>query len=338
MRSKEVQSALQRVQDFAVRLWADRNIARNPTVNGLCTLVVTAGLTKWLFRVLSKHLIPEFSRMSEGTKLITESMLMHHKADAILRESAALNLAAAKLESDRSKRPWENKYLLSPEDRKMKKDYEMELERRRKLAIEMIRNADIKDAEAYELYKRGRSFLPSLTLSRFVCNNYHQKVEAARHKAVLLERMTILEVKESLNGALDRPAEVLSSESMTVVQNTLATRKHMEGYPGLNEDVQKEIKEECNRLRTATNETYFTSLRGTHRRSKAIPNPINATSIRARSLTTTQRLSPIADPLTSSRASSSESGAPRNLRSSQRIVRIPPLLKEPISDEMVDDK
>ena len=337
MRSKEVQTALQRVQDFAVRLWADRSIARNPAVNGLCNLTVTSGLSLWLLKVLSKQLIPDFPHVPEGTRLITESILMHHKADATLRESAAVNLSAAKMETDRSKRPWENKYLLSPEDRKMKKDFEMELDRRRKLALEMIRNADLKDSAAYELYKRGRALLPSLKLTHFICNNYRQKVEAARHKAVLLERMTIAEVKESLNGLSDRPAEVLSSESMTVVQNMLATRKHVEGYAPLIEDVKKEIKDECTRLRTSTNDSYLTSLRGTHRRSKAIPNPINVSSLRAKSLRT-DRHTPIGDPLMSSRGSSSDNEAPRILRSSQRVIRIPPLVKEPISDEIVDEQ
>jgi hypothetical protein len=282
MRSKEVQSALLRTEDFAIRLWADRSISNNPELSPLVTLNVISGLARWYFSALSKHLMQDFSHASDGTQLILESMQIHNKADADLRESSNINMAAMKLEQDSGKRPWEKKYLLSPEDRKLKREHELLVEQKRKVAINMIRNADAKDAEAFEMYKRGRALLPKLTLGRAVCYNYIQKLEAARHKAVLLERMTIAEVKESLNGVVETQTEVLSSESMVVVQTILSTKKKVEGYTQLLDDVEVNISEERDRLLTTSNEAFLSSLRGTHRRNKFIPNPITVTSSRVR--------------------------------------------------------
>jgi hypothetical protein len=85
MRSKEVQAALQRAEDFAIRLWTDREIARNEDLSGIITLRIISKLTRWFFDAISKNLLLDFPSANRGTKLILESMQMHNKADADLR-------------------------------------------------------------------------------------------------------------------------------------------------------------------------------------------------------------------------------------------------------------
>jgi hypothetical protein len=179
-------------------------------------------------------------------------------------------------------RPWELKYLLSPEDRKLKKEYEVEVERIRQEAIHIIKDSEAKDAVAFEMYKRGRALLPFLRLTKSICNNYRQKLEAARHKAVLLERMTITEVKESLSGATDRPAEVLSAENMAIVQNVLAANKKLVGLSRLQDDVEKSTVQDRERIMTSQED--LRSNRGTYRKKQFIPNPIMMVSRRSSSL------------------------------------------------------
>lgn len=85
MRSKEIQGALQRAEDFAIRLWAGREVAHSPLLAPLASLKIIAGLTRWFFEAVSKRLMKVFPRAKEGTQMILDSMLIHNAADADLR-------------------------------------------------------------------------------------------------------------------------------------------------------------------------------------------------------------------------------------------------------------
>ena len=104
MRSKEVLSALQRANDLAQRMWNSRVIRANPALSALVNLRVIAGLCRWFLEAASKRLMPDFPSASIGTQLILQSMQLHSKVDAELRDSAIANLQAAKFENDSARR------------------------------------------------------------------------------------------------------------------------------------------------------------------------------------------------------------------------------------------
>lgn len=196
----------------------------------------------------------------------------------MLTESASINLAAYRLEIDKTRRPWEKKYLLSPEDRKLKRTYEKEVDAIKESAAAVIKSADLKDSQAFELYKKGNKLLPFIELNNFISTNYKQKVDAARHKAVLLERMTIHEFKTSLHGAaLDGAQTGLSAESMTAIANLMVLKKKEAVYVPFLEDAQRQIELEMEKIRLAAEESrrQEQALRGTFRKSQYIPNPVD---------------------------------------------------------------
>lgn len=214
-----------------------------------------------------------------------------------------------------TRRLFADKYLLSPEDRKMKREFEGALEQKRSDALATIRAAETSDAAAFEMYKRGRALLPRLQLTRFVCANYRMKVEAARHKVVLLERMTMSEVKASLSGAHDRPAHTLSAENLSVVQNALAESSRRPTVLPVWDELVRSIEEESENVRAATIESITRAAQegSTFRTTRSIPNPVDPSRAR-----------PV--------VAKSSSDALRRPRLTA-IPHVPALSKEPITDE-----
>ena len=75
-------------------------------------------------------------------------------------------------------------------------------------------------AKSIELRKEGRAFLPHMQLTRRTMQNYKIKIDAARHKQSLLERMTLDEVKAGLFGGND-DENILSKEKMQSITDSI---------------------------------------------------------------------------------------------------------------------
>ena len=222
MRSTEVTAAEERVLAFSHRLWKDEKIARNSSLKKLVSLPLIRGLSKWLFDVLSKHLIGFKTADLRGSELLDEARRLRSNAASYARKKKVV--VELMYRAEIAPRPWEGMSLLSPQLRAARlahKEKLIELNQR----LEAIQQEEAAmRAKATETEKAGRRLLPQIPLTISICNNYRIKIAAARSKAALLQRMDVNVMKAAISNDKDTGKGIISQEDMRLTMHSLKTR------------------------------------------------------------------------------------------------------------------
>ena len=222
MRSTEVTAAEERVLAFSHRLWKDEKIARNPNLKKLVSLPLIRGLSKWLFDVLSKHLIGFKTADLRGSELLDESRKLRSNAASFARKKKVV--VELMYRAEIAPRPWEGMSLLSPQLRSARLAHKEKLiELSQRLEAIQQEEAAIR-AKALETEKAGRRLLPQIPLTISICNNYRIKIAAARSKAALLQRMDVNVMKAAISNDKDIGQGIISQEDMRLTMHSLKTR------------------------------------------------------------------------------------------------------------------
>jgi hypothetical protein len=222
MRSTEVTAAEERVLAFSHRLWKDEKIARNPLLKKLVSLPLIRGLSKWLFDVLSKHLIGFKTADLRGSEMLEDARKLRSHAASFARKKKVF--VEMIYRTEHAPRPWEGVSLLSPAlraARQVHKDKLVELNQ--KLEAIQQEEAGLR-SRAVETEKAGRRLLPQIPLTIPICSNYRIKIAAARSKAALLQRMDVGVMKAAISNDKDTGTGIISQEDMRLTIHSLKTR------------------------------------------------------------------------------------------------------------------
>ena len=222
MRSTEVTAAEERVLAFSHRLWKDEKIARHPDLKKLVSLPLIRGLSKWLFDVLSKHLIGFKTADLRGSELLDEARRLRSHAASFARKKKVVVEMIYRAET--APRPWEGVSLLSPALRTARQAHKEKLaDLNQRLEAIQTEEAAAR-TKALETEKAGRRLLPQIPLTIPICNNYRIKIAAARSKAALLQRMDVNVMKAAISNDSDTGKGIISQEDMRLAVTSLKTR------------------------------------------------------------------------------------------------------------------
>ena len=222
MRSTEVTAAEERVLAFSHRLWKDEKIARNPQLKKLVSLPLIRGLSKWLFDVLSKHLIGFKTADLRGSDMLEDARKLRSHAASFARKKKVF--VEMIYRTEHAPRPWEGVSLLSPTLRAVRQAHKDKLaELNQKLEAIQQDEAALR-SRALETEKAGRRLLPQIPLTIPICSNYRIKIAAARSKAALLQRMDVGVMKAAISNDKDTGTGIISQEDMRLTIHSLKTR------------------------------------------------------------------------------------------------------------------
>lgn len=189
MRTTELSHSLQRANQFSRRIWTDKDLKLHPVYGKLISIRIVAGLTSWYFNALSKRLIPLSTTEKPALNLLKKSRYQISKADTLRNRIRMMSLHLDEL--IKTKQLWTGKALLSPQERQLKKEYLQRIESiKAEITILKSSESNLRIVAAVDEQK-GLLLLPKIILSRYVVNNFKLKLEAARHKESLLQRMTL---------------------------------------------------------------------------------------------------------------------------------------------------
>jgi len=224
MRSMEVITAQNRAESFARRLWSARLLRNDAALSKLTTVRIIAPLTKWYFQGICKRLVNATATEAEGEQLLEEARLKRLQVDKLTRRSVAEFLRRDEYVNLQSAQSWFGLQIVSPAQRQAKRVYLDQIKTIAHDAAESREKAKNLMLELVKDEKMGKMLLPRVQLSVFVCRNFKLKLAAARHKATLLERMDMEEIKRALSGG-DAKVSELSDVSMEIIRSTLAVKK-----------------------------------------------------------------------------------------------------------------
>ncbi len=237
MRLTETNSAEARAEAFARRLWTNKIYRESSEFKILTSINILAHLTKWYFQAMCRRLCRVITTESEGTSLVTESQAIAIKATNAAKRSVASAAAAAELEGTRQS--WMSSLMLSPEERRAKREY-LDTIAQLKADAKADEKASVQmEEQSVRMERRGKELLPRLELSKYVCNYYRLKIDAARHMQSLLERMDLQTLKSSLSGNAAGSGG-FSGMEMDIIRSNLRKRAPVEEVSSKLEDIVNE--------------------------------------------------------------------------------------------------
>lgn len=222
MRTTELSDAVEKVVEFARRLWTSKEIRNNPQLNKLINIRVISHLSQWYFNTLSKRLIKISHTEKQALQLQKTARQYQFQAVKLSRRADSTAVLAKQLE--RTKQPWSGKSMLGPVERAAKKEHQAKVLEMKELSRRYENEAFEMRQKVVEYEKEAYALLPRIPLSSYVFNNYKVKIQAARHKASLLERMTLDDIKSGLFGT-DSKDNLLNKEQMNAIHASLMNQK-----------------------------------------------------------------------------------------------------------------
>ena len=222
MRAMEVSTAESRAESFARRLWTARHMRKDPVLSKLTGINIIAPLTRWYYQSICRRLVRATATEQEGEDLLDDARDKRLVVDSLTRRSVAEFIKKDTFSNE--PQPWQDKKALSPKERALKRQFMDQIRIMTRLAEDSRDKARDLLKELLRNEKLGKMLLPRMQLSEFICQNFRQKIAAARHKETLLERMDMEAIKKALSGG-DAKVSELSDVSMEIIRSSLAGNK-----------------------------------------------------------------------------------------------------------------
>lgn len=218
MRNGEVSEAQRRAEQLARRIWRSYEL-RDPghPMAPLTTVRVVSAICFWLFSTVSKRLSAYPVHEKRAVALLQEGRIKALQSEVFDRRAFGLremaeNLAVAQY-------PWTGMKLVPPALKKQKMAMLDQIKTFKSDSKLFVKTAEDMRINSDELQLEGRLLMPRLQLSIYVTANYRIKVEAARHKASLLEQMDLRTMKNALCGGAAEGG--LSEDEMSLLRQSM---------------------------------------------------------------------------------------------------------------------
>ena len=183
MRRSDIESALDRAEDFARRLWTDRSISSHWTLGVFSKFRVVSKMTSWFLEAAAFRLVelPITSGLAE--KLIMEGEEIKQKGVKLVEKAWGLR---DRVDKDAVRdRPWKVKGIISPKDRASEKEYQKKLVLGWKQADDWEREGELQQEEGEETVGKGKSLMPAIENSAGVMRYYSNLIDVARREIQL---------------------------------------------------------------------------------------------------------------------------------------------------------
>jgi hypothetical protein len=229
MRSIELAAASKRVEDFARRLWTSTAFQEDDKLSKLVGVRIIAKLSMWLFNAINKRLVLQPKTEKVGWSLLKLSKRLKLKSKTLKKRAENALTRAHYLEETTRFQPWIGQALLGPYERALKKNHYEEIAHNKAAALKLFEDSNDCEKKSEETDGASKTFLAHLNVTFFIYNNYRLKLQAARHKETLLQRMDMNELKEGLFGMKNKVV-LLPEDQMETLQNSINNNKHNNYY------------------------------------------------------------------------------------------------------------
>jgi hypothetical protein len=218
MRNSEVSEAQRRAEQLARRIWRSYEL-RDPghPMAPLTTVRAVSAICFWLFSAVSKRLSAYPVHEKRAVALLQEGRIKALKSEVFDRRAHGLREMAENLSL--AQHPWSGMKLVPPALKKQKMAMLDQIKTFKSDSKVFVKTAETMRIDSDNLLLEGRLLMPRLQLSIYVTANYRIKVEAARHKASLLEQMDLRTMKNALCGGAAEGG--LSEDEMSLLRQSM---------------------------------------------------------------------------------------------------------------------
>jgi hypothetical protein len=200
MRSVEIKAAESRALRFARHLWTNMKIRFHSDLHVFSNIRILKPLVHWFLESLCKSLVPKPDDPTLISKLYTS--IHYGQVELEILENRLINAVSSieTTEASEIHKPWYGKVLLGPQLRSQKKTFHehiLSLKENQSMIESKILTVN---QNILRLQEETETKMPKFCLSISLCGNFRLKINAARYKSNLLEKMTLESLKEHLGG------------------------------------------------------------------------------------------------------------------------------------------
>jgi hypothetical protein len=256
MRAVEIKAAEARVMSFARHLWTNHKIRFHPTLHIFSNLRVLAPLVRWLLETLCKSLVQRPQDPHCLSKLYTS--IHYAQVELEILENRLLNAIASIETTEKSEKtkPWYGKVLLGPQLRAQKKGFHDFIGSLKENKIALEKKIAVVQQNIISFQEEADLKMPKFSLSAMLCGNFRIKINAARYKSNLLEKMTMESLKEHLGGVKSST----TPSAVSSVTGGVGVSGFASGAGKFSEIDQDKIREARNKLTSSVTDFEMKSL------------------------------------------------------------------------------
>jgi hypothetical protein len=183
MRRSDIESALERAENFARNLWTNRAVSQHWKLSVFSKFGIVSNMTAWLFEAAAFRLVQLPITDGQAERLIFQGEEIKQQGFRLVERALGLR---ERVDKDAVReRPWKVKGIISPKDRASEKEYQKKLVLGWKQADDWEKEGQDLQTKGEKTVGEGKSLMPAIENSAGVMKYYSNLIEVARREIQL---------------------------------------------------------------------------------------------------------------------------------------------------------